>query len=753
MSGKKSYSQLDDVARGDQESLSSKRRSGCSYSSATTLERWLALVLVVAVLSILGLAIYIGIDRARHHKNTPQKSNPCTSQDCVVFAGEIAATLNKTADPCEDFYEYACGGFVATHIRPDDVGRLSSFSALSDKNFERLRQELVITPKSHTSAVGKASLMYETCLQLAQITQLGAAPLLSFIASIGGLPVISSASWNPDAWNFEDVVIEVQQRSNAAGFMSISIEQDAKNTEDNLFHIYSSGLGLRSKTYYSGNSTTNFRYLTAYRKEMKAVFVALGATDADATQAVQEIVDLETRVAAIQASLTELRDPESTYNKWTVSQLQSAVPAVDWLKIMKGVLAAEVRDRISNDTYIIVQWPAYMMGLSELLDDYKTNKTILANYMTWISIKSTLVHLGPPILSYVETFQRETAGTEPRARSHFCVSTTDRTLGYATGRLFVDKYFSPATRTAATEMIENIRKAFLDNLPSVVWMDEQTRIAAAEKAKAVRKLVGYADFIKNNTALNDRYKDLLINETCHYCNHLAGIVHKNRRNYAKLFKPVELEFGMTAATVNAYYEGTENVIVFPAGILQPTFYYSTGPDAMNYGGIGAVVGHELTHGFDDKGRQFDKQGNLHPWWSETSIKNFEKRASCIASQYSEYTVFGEHVSGNQTLGENIADHGGLKMAYKAYQQRLKTSADMTLPGVDLTLDQLFFVSFARTWCSITSKANALARLRTDVHSPTNFRVLGTVSDDENFARAFNCRKGSAMNPEHQCLLW
>ncbi|EDO31998.1 predicted protein, partial [Nematostella vectensis] len=337
-----------------------------------------------------------------------------------------------------------------------------------------------------------------------------------------------------------------------------------------------------------------------------------------------------------------------------------------------------------------------------------------------------------------------TRGEDPRWQD--CTSGVSGTFGMAIGLLFVDQTFKKESKTSAERMIKDIRNVFIDNLQNLNWMDEKTRKVAKEKAEAIRENIGYPDFIKNKTALELEYSGVRVVYT-YFRQHSENL----------LSVIVNFRWSMNPPTVNAYYSSTDNKIVFPAGILQDPFYEGDHPNSLNYGGIGMVVGHEITHGFDDNGRKFNKDGNLLTWWTNNSIEAFKKKTDCLVKQYSSYEFHGKKLNGLQTLGENIADNGGIKQSFQAYQKWKKDNnveEEKRLPGLEkLSHDQLFFLSFAQIWCSAYRPEAAIRAIENGVHSPGKLRVIGSLSNSNEFAEAWKCPVGSRMNPKDKCAVW
>ncbi|RWS12030.1 endothelin-converting enzyme 2-like protein [Dinothrombium tinctorium] len=337
----------------------------------------------------------------------------------------------------------------------------------------------------------------------------------------------------------------------------------------------------------------------------------------------------------------------------------------------------------------------------------------------------------------------------------YCVSDTNNVMGFALGAMFVQNVFHGDSKPMAELMIAEIKSAFIENLPNLKWMDAETRKLAKEKADAITDMIGFPDFILNPEKLDEKYEGLNFAEDEYFENNVKFNMFSLKKNIKKIGKPANRsEWEMTPPTVNAYYTPTKNQIVFPAGILQAPFYDVNYPKSLNFGAMGVVMGHELTHAFDDQGREYDKSGNLHHWWKNSTIKNFEERIKCFIDQYNAYEVNGDHINGKQTLGENIADNGGLKAAFHAFEGWMKTHpVELPLPGLNLTNRQLFFIGFAQVWCSVTTPEALKLQILNDPHSPAQFRVIGTVSNSYEFAKEFNCKPGSPMNPVKKCEVW
>ncbi|CDQ68099.1 unnamed protein product [Oncorhynchus mykiss] len=390
-------------------------------------------------------------------------------------------------------------------------------------------------------------------------------------------------------------------------------------------------------------------------------------------------------------------------------------------------------------------------------NDTELHMYLLNNYMIWNLVQKGASSLDQRFENAQDKLLESLYGTKKSCtpRWQTCIGNTDDTLGFALGALFVKATFDKHSKEIAEGMINEIRTAFKYALDHLKWMDKQTRQAAKDKADAIYDMIGFPDFILDPKELDDVYDGYDVSEDNFFQNALNFYNFSARVMADQLRKPPNRDqWSMTPPTVNAYYMPTKNGIVFPAGILQAPFYAQDHPKALNFGGIGVVMGHELTHAFDDQGREYDKDGNLRPWWQNSSVESFKNRTECMVEQYNGFTINGEHINGKQTLGENIADNGGLKAAYNAYQAWVQENGEeKRLPAVNLTNDQLFFVGFAQVWCSVRTPESAHEGLMTDPHSPPKYRVIGTLSNSPDFAEHFQCPSGSPMNSGHRCVVW
>ncbi|XP_070206697.1 endothelin-converting enzyme homolog [Littorina saxatilis] len=732
-----------------------------SWHRRSTQERVLMVVLLLMTVTLVVLASLLAfkdstIKDLQKHKES--KASVCLTPECVTIASSLLTTMDRNINPCEDFYQYACGGWIQTNPIPSGHTRWGTFGTMWQEN-QLVMKNAIEQPESsfNSGAERKARHYYFSCMdQNKTVEKLGAQPLLDLMRQF---KVNLSEFQTPDeGWDFQEMLENVQ----SYGFNSLFgawVGEDDKNSSRNVLQVDEDGLGLPQRDYYINKTIDDDPILKAYLKYMVKINDLLAPDrHPNLTQHMKDVISFEMRLAEITTPAEERRDEEKIYHKMTVGDLQQRYPLINWLHFFNKLLSVAAV-KVNQSEEVVVYAPEYLEKLCDILNTslstFEGRRTVNL-YLEWHVVKSLISYLSKPFREAKNEFSEVLSGVSGKDEIwRYCITDTDSVLGFALGALFVKNAFHGESKEKAEKMIDEVKSAFKNNLPNLSWMDQKTRKAAIEKANAVVDMIGFPKYILNTTRLDQDYQLLQINESEYFLNNIRNLKFSLRKNFEKLRKsPKKNIWDMTPQTVNAYYTPTKNEIVFPAGILQAPFYDKKFPKSLNFGAMGVVMGHELTHGFDDQGREFDKNGNLHPWWNQDVIKRFQERAQCMEDQYSSYKLNDENVRGKQTLGENIADNGGLKSAYNAYMHWVKThGAEVPLPALNMTHRQIFFLGFAQVWCSSSVKEADHLQIVRDPHSPAKFRVIGTLSNSKEFAREWGCPKGSVMNPTKKCEVW
>lgn len=524
---------------------------------------------------------------------------------------------------------------------------------------------------------------------------------------------------------------------------------DDKNSSRNAIRIDQEGLTLPERSLYLGQDEDSVKILAAYKALMERLLSMLGAHNA--TLKSKEILQLETRLANITVSEydDQRKDISSMYNRITLRQLQRTAPDLQWKRLLDRIF----HDNFSEDEEIVVLATDYMQKVSDIIKT--TSKRVLHNYMLWRIVAALSEHLSTAFRSTIHEFSREIDGTERQLElGRLCLTQANKHFGMALGALFVQQHFSSQSKAKVQELVEDIKHSLDLRLQELDWMDETTKEAARAKLQHMMVMTGYPDFLLKPELIDQEY-GFDVDEKSYFKNILNSINFNIKMSVKKIHKEVDkTAWLLPPQALNAYYLPNKNQMVFPAGILQPTLYDPEFPQSLNYGGIGAIIGHELTHGYDDWGGQYDRHGNLKQWWTQDSYRKFQKKAECIVKLYDNFTVYNQRVNGRLTLGENIADMGGLKLSYYAYQKWVREHGpERPLPGLKYTHEQLLFIAFAQNWCMKRRSQSIYLQLLTDKHAPEHYRVIGSVSQFDEFSRVFHCPKGSPMHPAEKCSVW
>ena len=650
----------------------------------------------------------------------------------------IDPTLVKAAvDPCTDFYEYACGGWLERTRIPADRSRWTrSFDVMREENQLRLRAILDAQAAGQLDPqdpwAGLTGSFYGACMDVDQAEARGLADLQAAWRQVDGVQ---------DARTLSAAVGRLHAE-NAGALFDLSSDQDAKDSTQVIAQLTQGGLSLPDRDYYLKADEPSATLRKDFEAHVARQLAAAGVPARQAAADARDILALETALAGSHWTRTELRDPNRVYNRLDLAGVKRIAPRFDWA----GYLAALGAPGL---TAINVSTPRTLEAIDALLAT--TPAATWRAYLRWHLLAEAAEARALPRALSDEAFwfraRHFTGETAMPERWKHCVDLTDRLLGFALGRSFVRATFGGDAKAQALSLVRGIQGAMRQRLAGLAWMDAPTRARAIEKLAAIDNKIAFPDAWRS-------YAGLVVRRDAFSASLAAAGAFEMRRQLAKIGQPVDrTEWGMTPPTVNAYYNPAMNEMVFPAGILMPPFYTQGANDAVNYGAIGLVVGHELTHGFDDEGRKFDARGNLTDWWTKAVSDEFDRRAACVERQYSAFIAIGDvKVNGQLTLGENLADLGGLTLAFQAYQAS-RAGKPPEAPVAGFTPPQQFFLAHAQAWCQLIRDENARLRAVTDPHSPARWRVNGPLSNLPAFAEAFQCRPGSAMVRAERCDVW
>lgn len=636
------------------------------------------------------------------------------------------ATFDPSVKPCEDFYQHAVGGWLKANPIPADKSRWGSFEELADRNRAVLKSILEETsvkadwPKG--SVKQKVGDFFAAGMDEAAIEKAGTKPLTPWLAKIDG--VKSTA-------DLPKLVAELHGRRLMAGY-GFFVSQDQKETTRYIPMIGQGGLGLPDRDYYVKDDARSKEIREKYVAHVARMLELLDEP-ADAAKAKAAVVmDLETKLAMAARTRVELRDPERNYNKRTVAQLVEGAPGYDWKAYLAAMGVSESQDLNVRQPEFAKAFAA--MAASEPLDSWKT-------YFRWHLVRASASYLPKRFDEEAFAFFGRTLNGVPEQEERWkrVQAATDGALGEALGQIYVEKAFSAKSKERMKVLVENLRASLKDRIEAAPWMGAETKKAAQKKLAAFGVKIGYPDKWRDYTALE-------VSRASYFDNVVAANAFEVKRNIGKLGKPIDrTEWGMTPPTVNAYYSATMNEIVFPAGILQPPFFWADGDDAVNYGGIGVVIGHEMTHGFDDSGSRYDADGNLKNWWTEEDRKAYDARTALVVKQFDAYKPLADQgINGKMTLGENVSDLGGLKVSYEALRKALGKDPNVAEKVEGYTPAQRFFLNYAAVWRNNIRDEALRVRLNTDSHSPGRFRVLGPLSALPEFHTAFGCAGAGPM---------
>ena len=708
---------------------------------STTISRWTA---AAGSLMLAAASLAQNPDAQSPKKPTPPSAPPVVATPAPAPAAATTPaprlkTLDVNAmDPsvqaCTDFYEYSDGAWLKQNPIPPDRPRWGTFDELRQRNMDDMRTILERLAADKTATAGseerKLGDFYGACMDEAGVEAAGIQPIQPELAKIEAIQ--NASSLRAEIGRLQSLGVSV--------VFAFGSEPDRKDASQVIAAALQGGLGLPERDYYLKTDEKSVKLRDQYVAHVAKMLELAGSAPGKAAADAKTILALETKLAQASQGNVDIRNPDKTHHPMTVANLSQETPNLQWTSYFQ-------EQGVPAGVTVNVWQPEFFKAANGLL----TSEPLPAwkTYLRW-----HLLHEAAPSLSnkFVDEnfafFGKTLSGTpEIQPRWKRCVTATDTALGMALGKIYVKEHFPPEAKRRADEMVKNLLAALQDDLKTLDWMSPETKKAAAAKASAIVPKIGYPDKWRDYSTLEVSRKD--------YAGDVLAANHYDwKRDLAKIGKPLDkTEWGMTPPTVNAYYSSSRNEIVFPAGILQPPFFYAEGDDAINYGGIGGVIGHEITHGFDNSGRKFDAQGNQTDWWTADDAKKFDERAKCIIDQFNGYFIEPDiHENGELVQGESIADLGGLTLAYKAYQKSLE-GKPAPKPIEGLSGDQRFFISWGRVWATNHRPEFARLLVATNEHPLGQYRAIGTIMNMPEFAKAFGCGAGSAMIRATRCQIW
>lgn len=640
-----------------------------------------------------------------------------------LTAGIQLANLDTTALPGAEFYQYACGGWVKDNPIPGEYSQYGSFTILAETNRKQIQgliEELAATQHEAGSVAQKIGALYQIVMDSVKLNKDGIAPIKAELEQLGALK------------DTKDVyaLLGDMHKKGIDSYLALYVAADEMNSNMNAVQTYQSGLSMGEREYYLEDDEATAKIRNAFRVHVQKMYQLAGFDEATAQKGMEVVMDVETRLAKAFRSLTELRDPHANYNKMSLRDLKKNYPTFNWDVYLSTQGLKDVKE-------VIVGQPASLKAAADILNTLPADKQGL--YLQWKLIDAAANSLNDAMIEQdFDFYERTMSGTQDmQPRWKIAVETVSSALGEAVGQMYVEKYFPAAAKERMVTLVKNLQESLGDRIKNLSWMNDSTKVKALEKLATFHVKIGYPDKWKD-------YSTLEIKDDSFWANIERANLWGHAEMIAKAGKPVDKdEWLMTPQTVNAYYNPTTNEICFPAAILQYPFFDMNADDAFNYGAIGVVIGHEMTHGFDDQGRQYDKDGNLKDWWTEEDAKKFDERAQVMVNFFDSIEVApGVRANGSMTLGENIADHGGLQVSYQAFKN---ATAAAPLKKVDgFTPEQRFFLAYSGVWANNTRPEEVLNRTKGDVHSLGQWRVDGALPQIGAWYEAFNITEKDPM---------
>ncbi|ORX68079.1 zincin [Anaeromyces robustus] len=705
------------------------------------------------ILAFLSFAFYVTsspinrkVNKFRKYKNSGNQvenvdnEDICNTPECKAIAEEILNHINEDVDPCDDFYEFACGKWMKANEIPADEVSISNLDSIRDNNInviteilngeykpnENLTEEQQKVDKDNFTQIQN---LFKSCMDTDTIDAKGKEPLVKLIKELN---INNKDVDYTKVKGLTDLLVKLHYY-NSAAFFDYMIDSDSIDSNKKVFYIVQADLGL-SIDYFGDEEIVQI-----YKQTIHDMFANIfnEKSEEEIEKFSASVYDFEEKIAKISLNSQEVQESfhDPNMNKrFNLETIGEAYPYIDWKAFFTNIYEKiNINKEFNNDITIIDVTSSYFEKLGDILKN--TDNETLTAFAEWIIIRKFGKYIANEYKAPLKELNKVLTGIEDDGeRNEYCInSILDSYMGMATGKLFIENTFAGNSKEIAESIIDNIKEAMVKRIPNMTWLDEPTAEYAVNKTLAIEKMIGFPDYITDPIELAKDYEGLK-------------------------------SYEMYPQTVNAYYHPPRNQIVFPAGILQkPTFNYHS-PSYLNYGGFGAIAGHELTHAFDNNGRNYDIEGNYANWWTDSTNKEFNELTQCFIDQYSSFTIEDKNgkkynVNGKSTLGENLADNGGVDRAYEAWKISIEKDINAKennklLPGLTkYTQDQLFFIAFGQTWCTKRRPEIAVKYIKTDVHSPPQYRVNGVAYNSQRFAKIFNCPTKSPMNPEKKCVIW
>ncbi|PAV86979.1 hypothetical protein WR25_24216 [Diploscapter pachys] len=672
-----------------------------------------------------------------------------TSPGFIKAAGILQEALNTSVDPCNDFYQFACGKWIANNPIPAEMTGYGRFTETRERVLAELREIFESHEQPQAISMRAVKDIYQSCMDQKKMDLVGARPMIEKIQAFLNWPMVHNV-WQESQFDLTSLLIHTISSRDVSVFVNFGPGEDSKNTSRRVLYFDQGDLALGGSTrdYYI-NKTLYAKQMKAYRSyligkvKLFTEDIGLIANESKIAADVDEIIAFETEFAKIIVPDENRRNRTALYNKRKISDLETLMPIIDWQRLLLAVTPFSVHSYIRSDPDIIISELNFLSNMTTLLSS--TSPRIITNYVLSRFASSWMTELGTKYEDLQQEFAFAMYGRKKKQpRWKTCVGIAAGELDHASGAMYIRKHFDEDSKNSVMQMIDDLQLAFSKMMEENTWMDEPTKKAALAKASQMIRQIGFPDFELSDERVDEYYKGVEVDPSWSFSEMRESLL-KWRVNWAlnRLLEKVDRnEFISSSSTVNAFYAPGKNLIAFPAGILQSPFFDKDAPKAFNYGSIGAVIGHEITHAFDDQGRQYDATGMLRDWWSEKTANEFVERAKCIIEQYGKIEV--------EDTKHKI--NGIITQAYKSFLQR--HGEEKRLPGYEnYTNEQLFFIGYAQTWCGHKRTQSRILQLKTDPHAPEFARTNVVLSNLPEFAEVYSCPKGSNMNPTDRCSVW